>query len=243
MLNKSMYVHVSRRGGKPTGFTLIELLVVVAIIAVLVAILLPSIRKAREAAKTVACLSNLRQLGIYGQMYQQEWNDYICPGLTNHPTWPELFKVPGFQLNSGGQQIGTVPDVLQCPAKEKNSYCGTYGYNVRCGGDPTYTGDPYYKMYRINQIQRPDKKIIICDNTGTWPLQFFFISWGLVNDGYVDWVRHGSRGTVGQFNILWLDGHATTETGMGGSMEGTVPMASSIEYNWLMWFFHPNAQN
>jgi len=60
-----------------TGFTLIELLVVVAIIALLIAILLPSLGKAREKAKLTKCLSNLRQIGLAAFMYQGENGGYF----------------------------------------------------------------------------------------------------------------------------------------------------------------------
>jgi prepilin-type N-terminal cleavage/methylation domain-containing protein len=68
-----------RPRGQAAGFTLIELLVVVAIIALLIAILLPSLGRAREKAKLTQCLSNLKQLGLAAYMYQQENSGYF-PG-------------------------------------------------------------------------------------------------------------------------------------------------------------------
>jgi prepilin-type N-terminal cleavage/methylation domain-containing protein/prepilin-type processing-associated H-X9-DG protein len=227
------------------GFTLIELLVVVAIIAVLIAFLLPVLSNARNAAKTVVCMSNLRQLGVYGQLYQQEWNDYICPGINNPPCWAALLKVPGFYVSPlpEGQQRGTVPDVLQCPAKNKNTNFGTYGYNIRCGGETTYTLEPIQKYYKISDVERPDKKIIICDNGNFWPFEPIFCAWDGDPAGFVDWYRHGSTGTVGKFNILWLDGHASTETGAPGSPEGTVPMSIYCQPYRTYWCFLSGEQN
>ncbi|MHB1158658.1 MAG: type II secretion system protein, partial [Phycisphaerales bacterium] len=59
------------------GFTLVELLVVVSIIAVLIAILLPGLQKAREAAKSVACQSNLHQIALLIGTYTNEHNGYL----------------------------------------------------------------------------------------------------------------------------------------------------------------------
>jgi prepilin-type N-terminal cleavage/methylation domain-containing protein len=68
-----------RRYRKALAFTLIELLVVIAIIAILAAILFPVFAQAREKARQASCLSNLRQLGTAGMMYQQDYDGMFTP--------------------------------------------------------------------------------------------------------------------------------------------------------------------
>jgi prepilin-type N-terminal cleavage/methylation domain-containing protein/prepilin-type processing-associated H-X9-DG protein len=64
---------------KRVGFTLIELLVVIAIIAILAALLLPSLSKAKHRTSTIACINNLRQLGLCWTMYVHDNNDILVP--------------------------------------------------------------------------------------------------------------------------------------------------------------------
>jgi prepilin-type N-terminal cleavage/methylation domain-containing protein/prepilin-type processing-associated H-X9-DG protein len=93
------------------GFTLIELLVVIAIIAILAAMLLPALARARENAMKGVCMSNLKEIGLALWMYWGDYDERLLPqyylnGGSPRPSYPELLYVERYVKNQ---------KIFQCP--------------------------------------------------------------------------------------------------------------------------------
>src|SRR4029079_14066831 len=93
---------VSRIRGKKYGFTLIELLVVIAIIAILAAMLLPALAKAKTKAQGIGCLNNLRQMMIAWKMYPDDFNDLLLASLNVDASQRRVIWVTGGLNFDGG---------------------------------------------------------------------------------------------------------------------------------------------
>ncbi len=212
----------------PKSFTLIELLVVVAIIAVLVALLLPALQTAREHAKTIQCSSILKQFGMANQQYSNEFNEYfvpivqaeaVSPSPNYHWMWNQAFrKLLGVEPHTGSDSWGWGfwPGRLACPKAIKAFTGGdraiilwSYGYN--CTGKET---EPLIRAFRQGEVARPSESLQAADGLDWW--LFVTGSYQYASDfefsEMAAWTFKGFTAYrhLKQANIQYFDGHVAS---------------------------------
>ncbi len=152
-------------------FTLVELLVVVAIMAILAALLLPGLNRARESARRVQCLNNLRQLSLHRRLYEDDHDDVIMPGWFTYFTGPGLYcfyLTRLVQLDYLKQSVAS--RLYFCPTDRKKmspyTNYGTYKASGVMAGDYRYDPVAGYNVanhYYNSQLRDPARTALLTE--------------------------------------------------------------------------------
>lgn len=220
------------RSRNANAFTLVELLVVIGIIAVLIAMLMPALVKARNSAMIVVCASNLRQLGIAETMYANENNDYFTPRRSSTVQAGDFWwTTQSFTITLspylGDKKASTVSvgKVFDCPSftsyNPNQNGVNAYGLNERILGNwqsstNTYTGFTKWQ-YRRRSVPHPTKFLLMGEKNDlsdvvrssgpVAPLPTDVSTSGGQMTGYR--MSHGGQ----RSNVLFVDGHVETLVG------------------------------
>lgn len=160
------------------GFTLIELLVVISVIALLIAILLPALNSARDTARSVKCLSNLRQAGLATHGYANDYISYLPPGNVDgaDQIWNHLLI--GYLDGNSGVTWNDTPTsqeqgFARCPEGIPNHAVNGNPSRLHYGAHPLLMpgnidfADPsdVARLYRLDDVLRPSDLLLFADAT------------------------------------------------------------------------------
>jgi prepilin-type N-terminal cleavage/methylation domain-containing protein len=181
----------SPAGDCRAGFTLIELLVVIAIISILAAMLLPALSLAKEKARTIICLSNMKQIGTAMNIYSDDHNDSLIPAE--------------YDVRNGARRQEGWPTILY-NAKYLSGTRSTTFYNVPAGSSVFRCPSGLPSVYKFNPTSRDDP-----EGAKAWPFpseinpakRFYIDSWYGIN---------GSTGSPKKwpFTRIPMDGSRST---------------------------------
>ncbi len=202
-----------KRKGQFGVFTLIELLVVIAIIAILASMLLPALNQAREKAKSIKCMNNVKQLGLGFNMYLTDSDDFF----------PQYYNAGQGYWNGPLIRLKYVPiSVFSCPSlvvgpapcRKQDFYPSTaglgqpgYSYNMDGAGSTRLYNTSYLGYMKLSKVQVPSKLFVVMDGIHATAQEGMYRMPSLHYEAVANYANPDPRHS-GSLNILFGDGHA-----------------------------------
>ena len=187
------------------GFTLIELLVVIAIIAILAALLLPSLSRGKASAKATQCRSQMRQIGLATRLYADDHEDlfprsqHSANANDMYPWERAIAPYLGGKDISGTTLTNLLRSLYHCPEDLRSGMLLSYGLNVYF----ELEGPNYLSCHRIGQVPKPAATIAYTEVLAAVD-HVMPEDWVQLSDAMSD---VASNRHSGKSNYLFVDGH------------------------------------